>query len=47
MNEGGMQALEILDFKPLEKASWIDFWKGKDHEANVQRSDEAKGTEEG
>jgi hypothetical protein len=26
MNEGGMQALEICDFSPLENASWIDFW---------------------
>ena len=33
MNEGGMQALEICDFKPLEKASWIDFWKGEDRDA--------------
>ena len=33
MNEGGMQALEISDFKPLEKASWIDFWEGEDREA--------------
>jgi PAS domain-containing protein len=33
MNEGGMQALEICDFSPLENASWIDFWEGGDREA--------------
>jgi PAS domain S-box-containing protein len=33
MNEGGMQALEICDFSPLENASWIDFWEGEDREA--------------
>ena len=33
MNEGGMQALEICDFNPLENVSWIDFWEGADREA--------------
>src|SRR5580658_2306894 len=33
MNEGGMQALEICDFSPLQNASWIDFWAGEDREA--------------
>ena len=33
MNEGGMEALEISDFKQLEKASWIDFWDGGEREA--------------
>jgi PAS domain-containing protein len=33
MNEGGMQALEICDFRPFVNSSWIQFWVGDDAKA--------------
>ena len=33
MNAGGMKLLEICDLGPFVGQSWLEFWKGADHEA--------------
>jgi formate hydrogenlyase transcriptional activator len=33
MNAGGMEVLQICDFAPFVKSSWIDFWQGEDRDA--------------
>ena len=33
MSKGGQETLEINDIEPLLGKSWINFWKGSDHEA--------------
>ncbi|NQT32057.1 MAG: PAS domain S-box protein, partial [Candidatus Omnitrophica bacterium] len=47
MSDGGQKLLEIEDIKLYINKSWVDFWKGKDHEAAFEAVRKAKSGETG
>ena len=42
MSQGGQRLMEIEDITPYLNESWVDFWKGKDHEAALGAVSKAK-----
>lgn len=43
MNKGGQEQLGIVDITGFIETSWIDFWKGKDHEMALDAVHKAAG----
>ncbi len=47
MSKGGQKLLQIDDINKYLHKSWLDFWKGKDHENALMAFNKAKNGEEG